>query len=246
MEILLIISNLILVALTGFYGWFTYEMLRRTQRDNHLYREAIAKQLRLTTMPYLYCDLRYDFQTQQMVLGLYNIGTAPAYDLHISSIGAFNEEALDVPGFMRNYVQPRYRKYPLQVDKVGYYGVRSLNRVACLSAQKQLAIALAFPIRPVDIYVLVQYRELLGDHYYQLYCFSDLNEQGDYKANILEPQTPQTIERLHLYDLEDASLPTSQPLPYHLNDFVDLWNHSLSVRLTSSDTNESSTLPAEP
>lgn len=234
MESLVIVSNIILVALTGFYAWFTYKTLQEVQQENTLYRNTLEKQLRLSTLPHLYCDMHCDVATNRTSLSVYNIGSVPAYDVHVSLIGAYTEEGMDIPSFMRSYVQPRYRKYPLQVDKVGYYGVRSSIRFSFLPSQKKLEVNLVFPVRPVDVYAMVQYREILGENYYQVYCFSDLDEQGTYRANILEPRASESIERFHFYDLDDASFPTSEKtIPYYVGDFVDLWNHSLSHKLTA-------------
>lgn len=234
MEFVILAGNLILLIITGFYAWFSFKMLRELRQENHLYKAQLENQLKMTSLPHVHCDMQCDPQGHVVRLELYNVGNVPAYDILVSMIGAYTEETVDIPTFMRSYVQPRYRKYPLQVDKVGYYGIRSSMRSPLLPIQKRLAIALTLPCRPVDIYVLIQYREILGSNYHQVYCFSDLDEQGNYRANILEPPGLEPLERFHFYDMDDASLAAnSQPLPYYVGDFMDLWNHALSYRLTS-------------
>ncbi|NJL20001.1 MAG: hypothetical protein HC895_02945 [Leptolyngbyaceae cyanobacterium SM1_3_5] len=90
------------------------------------------------------------------------------------------------------------------------------------------------PLRPVDLYALIQFRDILGGNYYQVYCFSALDEKGGYRANILEPQSAESIDRLHFYDLEDVNLTTPRsPLPFAVDDFIDLWNHSIALRTTN-------------
>jgi hypothetical protein len=234
MEPLVLAGALILFVITAFYAWFTHRILQEIRQENNLYKSVIEKQLRIAACPHIYCDMQPDLQTGGFHLEIYNVGNVPAYDLHISTIGTYTEETMDIPTFMRTYVQPRYRKYPLQVDKVGYYGIRSSVRFAMLPYQKRLAIALTLPMRPVDIYALVQYREILGNNYYQVYCFSDLDAKGNYRANILEPSTFEQMERFHFYDIDDAKISAAEKLcPYHVLDFIDLWNHSLSYRLTT-------------
>ncbi|NJN56851.1 MAG: hypothetical protein HC879_04830 [Leptolyngbyaceae cyanobacterium SL_5_9] len=233
MEPFVLAGIAILLVITGFYAWFTHRILRELRQENSLYKTAIEKQLKISAFPHLYCDMQCDIHENGVKLEIYNVGNVPAYDLHISAIGAYTEEGVDIATFLRNYVQPRYRKYPLQSDKVGYYGIRSSIRCPMLPFQKRLAIALGLPVRPVDIYVMIQYREILGGNYYQVYCFSDLDEKGNYRANILEPQGFEPIERFHFYDLDDANFSTAdKSLPYYVSDFIDLWNHSLSYRLT--------------
>jgi hypothetical protein len=243
-EIILLIGALILLMITAFYAWFTHKTLQEMRHESNLYRAVLEKQLKVTAFPHIYCDLQPDFQTGGLQLEIYNVGNVPAYDIHVSTIGTFTEETMDIPGFMRTHIQPRYRKYPLQVDKVGYYGIRSSVRFSMLPCQKRLAIALMLPMRPVDIYALVQYREVLGGNYYQVYCFSDLDTKGNYRANILEPSRIELLERFHFYDMDDAKIPpTEKSLPYPVVDFIDLWNHSLSYRFTTlytEDTNFSS------
>ena len=272
MEPILIISNLVLIGLTGTYAWLTNKNVRQIQQESAYYRSIVEKQLRFTALPHLYWDLRPaesgtpasqlsarpDVQPDArlngntennltpcangLALEVFNISNVPAYDVHVSLIGAYTEEGLGIATFMRSHVQPRHRKYPLQSDKVGYYGVRNAVRLSLLPTQQKIVLSLPFPIQPVDVYTLVQYRELSGENYYQVCCFSAIDESGAYRANILEPSEIQSMERLHLFDLEDFVLPEmrtdpkadgKEDLPYYLADFIDLWNHSISSRLIS-------------
>jgi len=252
MEPVLIISNLVLIGLTGTYAWLTNKNVKQLQREGEYYRDVVEKQLRFTALPHLYWDLRpvelspeangtnarqSGTPASGLALEVFNISNVPAYDVHVSLIGAYTEERLGISTFLRTHVQPRHRKYPLQSDKVGYYGIRNAVRLSLLPTQQKIVLSLPFPVQPADVYTLVQYREISGNNYYQVCCFSAIDESGTYRANILEPSAIQTIERLHLFDLEDFTLSegTSEPkedLPYYLADFIDLWNHSISSRLT--------------
>ncbi|MFK8183221.1 MAG: hypothetical protein AB8B99_07585 [Phormidesmis sp.] len=298
MEPILIISNLVLIGLTGTYAWLTNKSTKQLKQESVYYRNIIEKQLKFTALPHLYWDLRPVETTTQppsqpqklagrpatsglqssteqfseqfnqpnpdsaiasqnnttngttLALEVFNISNVPAYDVHVSLIGAYTEEGIGIATFMRTHVQPRHRKYPLQSDKVGYYGVRNAVRLSLLPTQQKIVLSLPFPIQPVDVYTLVQYRELSGQNYYQVCCFSAIDESGAYRANILEPSNIQSMERLHLFDIEDFTLPetlrletttagttgaetsnSKEELPYYLADFIDLWNHSISSRL---------------
>ncbi|MEL6940242.1 MAG: hypothetical protein AAFO84_13730 [Cyanobacteria bacterium J06598_1] len=270
MEPILIISNLILVGLTGTYAWLANKNIKQLQQESTYYRRIVEKQLRQTALPHLYWDLQATGQALDQAVGqsnpekqntlaleVFNISNVPAYDVHVSLIGAYTEEALGIATFMRTHVQPRHRKYPLQSDKVGYYGVRNAVRLSLLPTQQKIVLSLPFPIQPADVYTLVQYRELSGENYYQVCCFSAIDESGAYRANILEPSEIQSMDRLHLFDVEDFALPGSlsgsngaiannttalkendpssdtENYPYYLVDFIDLWNHSISSRLIS-------------
>jgi len=277
MEPILIISNLLLVGLTGTYAWLTNKNTKLLRQESTYYRSVVEKQLRLTALPHLYWDLQSTGSSGPSVgpssepstdnaqsnaqskcnlaLEVFNISNVPAYDVHVSLIGAYTEEGLGIATFMRTRVQPRHRKYPLQADKVGYYGVRNAIRLSLLPTQQKIVLSLPFPVQPADVYTLVQYRELSGENYYQVCCFSAIDESGAYRANILEPSEIQTMERLHLFDLEDFALPhasaaspalsngslasialsdskeeSNEAYPYYLTDFIDLWNHSVSSR----------------
>ena len=276
METILIISNLLLVGLTGTYAWLSNKNVKQIQEESAYYRSVVEKQLRFTSLPHLYWDLRpaesslpavgssldspagqrdskssvtnglsgglagglagelagsLTASTVGLALEVFNISNVPAYDVHVSLIGAYTEEGMGIATFMRTYVQSRHRKYPLQSDKVGYYGVRNAVRLSLLPTQQKIVLSLPFPLKPVDVYTLVQYRELSGENYYQVCCFSAIDESGTYRANILEPSEIQSMERLHLFDLEDFTLPEKEDFPYYLADFVDLWNHAISSRL---------------
>ena len=235
MESILIISNLILVGLTGTYAWLSNKNIKQFQEESAYYRDVVERQLKLSALPHLYWDLRPAEDSNGLALEVFNISNVPAYDVHISIIGAYTEENIGIATFLRSHVQSRHRKYPLQPDKVGYYGVRNAVRLSLLPTQQKIVLSLPFPLQPVDVYTLVQYRELSGENYYQVCCFSAIDESGIYRANILEPSDIQTIARLHLFDLEDFTLSETQTdkeeRPYYLADFVDLWNHSISSRL---------------
>lgn len=267
MEPILIISNLVLIGLTGTYAWLTNKNVKQIQQESAYYRSIVEKQLKFTALPHLYWDLRptslpasprttphknnsaatgnitgsrglsdgLSSSAAGLELEVFNISNVPAYDVHVSLIGAYTEEGMGIATFMRTYIQPRHRKVPLQSDKVGYYGVRNAVRLSLLPTQQKIVLTLPFPTQPVDVYSLVQYRELSGNNYYQVCCFSAIDESGTYRANILEPTEIQSMERLHLFDIEDFALPedSKDNVPYYLADFIDLWNHSISSRLIS-------------
>jgi hypothetical protein len=242
MDSFLVIASLILLGLVAFYTWFVVQLLQSVRRDSHLYRTSLDQQLRLTTFPHLYCDLSSDRATGTLQLEVYNIGAQPATDLLISTIGTYTVDTLDVATLMRNYVQPRHRKYPLQPDKVGYYGIRSSVRSPMVPYQKRLAIALAFPLTPVDVYALVQYRTITGDNHYQIYCFSDLDPHGLYRANIPDAHPLTPLDRIHFYDLDSLEPPARDAgLPFAVVDFIELWNHSISQRMTTLSTDDTPT-----
>jgi hypothetical protein len=93
------------------------------------------------------------------------------------------------------------------------------------------------PAYPGDVYVLLQYRELTGNNYHQVYFFSEVSDRGGYRANLVEPLRPDLIERLHFYDTDDAKMsPQEKNLPFPLQTFIDLWNHAISVKYTVLET----------
>lgn len=238
MEMGLLISSIILLLITAFYIWFVYRLLRELRQENTLYRTMLERQFKLASLPHVYCDIEV-MPSSGLRLETYNVGSVPTYDLHINVIGAYTEEGMDIPTFMRTYVQPRFRKYPLQADKVGYFGIRNSLRFSMLPVQKRLDVSLILPTQPVDIYALLQYRDVNGTNYFQVYCFSEMDEKGGYRANIIEPIKAEPIERLHFHDMDDTKLNTTdKPLPFALRDFVELWNHSLSYQLTVLNTEE--------
>lgn len=243
MDVLLLVASLILLAIVAFYTWFVFQLVQILREEGQRYRTSLDHHLSLSSFPHLYCDMVGDRQSPTVQLEIYNIGNLPAADVLVSAIGTYTAETMDVAALMRNYIQPRHRKYPLQPDKVGYYGIRSSVRSPMLPYQKRLAIPLQFPLRPVDVYALVQYRSVTGENYYQLYCFSDLDEQGQYRANLPDGRPLKASDRLHFYDLENLELPGGITLPYAVADFVELWNHSISQRFTTFYTGD---LPLSP
>lgn len=239
MELWVAIGGGILLVITAFYAWLLYRMLREIRQENVLYRTLIEKQLKASNQPHVYCDIRVDAASGALKLELFNIGGVPIYDVLLGEIGAYTEEGMDVSAFMRTFVQPRFRKYPLQVDKVGYYGIRGTVRCPILPIQQRLNVPVHLPIPPIDLYVFLQFRDISGSNYYQLYCFSEVDNEGNYRANLSDPVKAELLERFHLTDMDDASLPAEKTLPFRVRDFFDLWNHSISYRLTTLYAEES-------
>ena len=58
MEPILIISNLMLVGLTGTYAWLTNKNIKQLQQESEYYRSVVEKQLKQSALPHLYWDLQ--------------------------------------------------------------------------------------------------------------------------------------------------------------------------------------------
>jgi hypothetical protein len=245
METTLLIGALILLSMIGLQAWFSYRILREVRQESSFYRHALERQLRLASSPHLHCDIQPNADAVGMHLGLYNIGNSPAYDLHIDLIAAYAVDGMDITTFMRTFVQPRFRKYPLQPDKVGYYGIRHSLRQPLIPYQKRLEFPLKLVANPADVYVLLQYREVAGNNYHQVYCFSEVNERGLYRMNLIEPSRAELIERLHFSEGDDAKISAQEKsLPFALKAFLDLWNHSIAYRFTILEPEDGSVPPA--
>lgn len=245
METTLLIGALILLSVVGLQAWFSYRILREVRQESSFYRHALERQLRLAASPHLHCDIQPNADAVGMHIGLYNIGNSPAYDLHLDIIAAYAVDGMDIASFMRTFVQPRFRKYPLQPDKVGYYGIRHSLRQPLIPYQKRLEFPLKLVANPADVYVLLQYREVAGNNYHQVYCFSEVTEQGLYRMNLVEPNRAELIERLHFSEGDDAKISAQEKsLPFALKAFLDLWNHSIAYRFTILEPDDGAIPPA--
>lgn len=233
METPLLILILVLLSLAALQAWFSYRILREVRQESSFYRHALERQLRLASSPHLYCDIQPNADGIGMHLGVYNIGSTPAYDVHLDILSAYAVDGMDIATFLRTFVQPRFRKYPLQPDKVGYYGIRQNLQQPLLPYQKRLEFPLKMVANPADVYVLLQYRDVSSYNYHQVYCFSEVSDRGSYRTNLAEPPRAEPLERLHFSEVDDAKVSGQEKsLPFALKAFLDLWNHSIAYQFT--------------
>ena len=231
-----------LVVVTAIYVVLTKRILLEYKKANEINTEAIKKQFRLQTMPHVYAELKYS-TPDVVVFYVYNVGKMPAFDLDIYILGVYSEEDLSISSFKEKYMRGSYKKIHLQADDEGLYSVS--DRIVCslLPTSKRLKAELSFPTQSVSIEVLVQYREVMGDNFSQLYWFHFSDREGRYVIGSIEPKTIEPCNRIEMKlpekeDVEAKNVPLEMigvgKMSNGFKDFLVRWKDSVSSGLTTA------------
>ncbi len=145
MEQLSIVSNIILVILTGIYVWFTFRLLKEQKRMG---QEAITNQsetARITLMPILFVNF------DSISRGIYNFnitnsGDNPAFDLDILMVGSNWIMENNTESF---WASKKYGLLPNGYEIVGKFGF----------------------VKPEKIFIYLIYFDHLGNQYNQEFSF---------------------------------------------------------------------------
>jgi hypothetical protein len=146
------IENAVLVLVTAVYVLLTYRLVSIT-------RKSSSEQLRLATLPHIYC--RPEVRDERLWMHLSNTGQVAAHDIVALVLVYLEEEQV--------------MAYP---DLFGSACTKESLHVSILPHQKQVSLRLTSP-EPLDWFqALVQYRDIRGVNYAQLYSFSRLTSGG--------------------------------------------------------------------
>ena len=240
-EIVGLITNITLAILTGVYVFLTWRLVSEARSASKAQSDALLSQMRLKALPHIYPEVR---RTQlDLCLSLSNTGHNPAYDVDVWVLGVLFEEDLSMQTFLNRFVKHDRREAARAIDSSSEnnpdnnYGIFDRFLYGLFPAHRSVSASLAFPIKPSSLYVLVQYRDVLGTNYLQEYFMIPPGEEArvSYKiANVV----PKGISAAPRIDYEPTALPLklstedNSALPEFLNDFVSLWQHSIPVGYT--------------
>jgi len=227
-DILISFSSVFLAILTGIYVLLTYKLLKENKKSNE-------QQFRILTFPHLYCEIKK--KGDKCMLVTYNVGNVPVYDVDILVVGVYSEEDIDIQTFMNTYVRTEYRNYNLQPHEERFYGIYDHICYLFFPTKKKIIGELNFCLRPDSVYILLQYRGILGINYSQVYWFFEDLEGNIYKLGGLDPEIITSSPRVTV-DADLGSLDliaprplktlNGNPLPKHVKEkFLDVWIHSI-------------------
>jgi len=194
--------NIALAALTACYVYLTYRLLRVASNTNDTNRNLLKEQFRLSNFPVLnfttYADKDLNY------LKIQNIGNTPSYDLDIWLFITLTDEELTPEMYYDKYVADKNKKY-IKFDNIkdsDNWGVSDRGCYPVLTPKASIHIPLNYP--PIDEWffdVLIQYRDVLGNNYYQRLLYKSNHLDGQpYVADEIEPPIPTLIDRIDFTD----------------------------------------------
>lgn len=233
MEIVIVISNILLAILTGFYVALTYRLVQETKKANDQNRQLFQRQFLLSTLPHLHLSVFRD--VDESVITIHNTGNISAYDVDLLIVGIYNEDTIDVPTFMVKYVNPKYRETSLSANDEGFYGVYERIIYPIFPQKRKVVAPLSFLQMPDQILILLQFREVSGTNYSQVYWFTitSQKETGFYTLSSIDPNIVTPFPRVAFDKDGKLKAENGQPLAGHIIEyFEDFWNHSITAGYT--------------
>jgi hypothetical protein len=233
-EVVQLLSSVALVILTAFYVVYTNSLVRQSKRANDQSREAQEKQFRLLTLPHLRCTIREENGTPTITIS--NISAIPAYDVLLIAVGLYWNSELPISEFMAKYVEQRNRDFQLEAGELGRYGVSDEAVYPIFPAKKCVTSVLGFPPpTPDTIDVLLQYGDVLGTNYTQVYSFFNHTHSTAYKLWMLDQErlVPSPKVTRVFRDTEALETEDGQPLVGPgIGKFQDALKHSIPSAFT--------------
>jgi hypothetical protein len=218
------------------------EELKRTAEAQVQSEQALTEQAKalmetarlnaLSFFPAINCKILDDDSAVSFVIQ--NPSNIPAFDVDIWAVGPYSEEEMDIPTFLVKYVAKKeYRDSSnnLTPTDEGYYGVYEHLYYPIFPQKQQNTTQLKFPLKPNSIYALVQFRDIKGTNYHQMYWFfSEGSDNGEtptiHRLGSLSPEVPVVSARMEFG--EKIEFDISKSVPKYLLEFASFWNASIS------------------
>ncbi len=242
--------NILLTVLNVYLLYKAVQEDKKTRKQTKILTE---KQLRLSVLPYLYCRVKKT--KERLKLTIHNIGTVPAYDIDVLVLGLYHVDDMGIEKFCSEFIKSDYKGYNLRPDKEGFYCVYDRLCYPVFPHSRKATSSLGFPGIPQTVYIFLQWRDVSGINYSQVYWlfeeFISSNEDRhpiDYKIGSLEPKSVRSFPRVELdvgLDWEGPKkegmetvltklVSESGVIPNHVEELVGMWEHSIPCGYTKT------------
>lgn len=236
MEILTIISNILLASLTAAYVVITKKLLDAAVVSNQQSRSLNIENQRIQLFPHISChasntdgDIGYSIQ---------NNSDNAASDVDLIIIGIYHTDDYDLKSFINDYGDIAYiNDLNINSTEEGFFGVCHRHIYYAVPPHKQVDCNLYFPVEPDSLYILLQFRDVLGNNYFRVYwLMKDSYEDKRLKIGGIEPNRIKTWARIDIdrrgkqYVLKTQS---GEPLPPEVqgSNFHDYYQCSIPIGL---------------
>jgi hypothetical protein len=201
------ISTPVLAILTGIYVYLTRKLVKSSIEANRQNQQATKEQVRAMTAPYLRCSI-YQLK-DKLHFKLSNIGNGPAYDIDLLAIGHYSDDEVDISQFVAkdskgNLITPK-------LDEDGLFHIYDRICYGHVFHRSEADAHFAFPERPMDLTILLQYRDISSDNFAQIYWFfeSFIGPKRFYKLGACDPKVITVSPRIE-FETEPLKLVVEQ------------------------------------
>lgn len=228
------ISPIALAILTAFYVYFAWKLVKFSNYANLQNQLAVKQQIRVMTAPYLRCAV---FQLNDNVhFKLSNIGRGPAYDIELLVLGDYFESEHDIWQF--SIKTAKAELIIPKVDNEGFFHIYDRIIYGYAFPENEVEAPLAFPERPKSLSILLQYKDISGDNFCQIYWFfeSRVGPKSFYKLGACYPKVLSVSPRIEFVaDPFRLIAENGKELPKDLEEAQGyyIFNKSLKVAISS-------------
>ncbi|MEH8018943.1 hypothetical protein MN202_17000 [Rheinheimera muenzenbergensis] len=168
--------------------------LYQTLSDNFTLSQ---EHLRIACFPTLCCAV--EAVGGSVSLNISNLSSHAAYSVEVLSVINYSADDIPISDFIEKYVDEKYRS-KISVVEGEDYGVLQSMEYCMFPPKKALNIALEMSAISDCVYVFLQFRDILGNNYYQVFWFFNQHLEPDYtfKLGALTPAIPTVMERVSL------------------------------------------------
>lgn len=210
----ILITNIVLAALTALYVILTYRLVRHSKKANEINLKATTEQLRVLTSPYIHCEIRRE--KDELFIILTNGGSAPAYDVEVWASGFYYY------GEISSYPGVVLLNNAAQIGSDEEVRIRNRMTYPVFFHKKQVTARLEFPIITDSVTVFIQYRDSRADNYsYRLWFIDDTEgSRKSYQLADIKPAGNITSPRVDFIRIEDKD-GLDKSMPSHIVEFYN-------------------------
>lgn len=195
--------------------------------------KALTETARLNSLsffPSINCSIRND--DSGLFFLIQNPSNLPSFYVDAWLIGIYDKDDMDISTFLVKHVTNKeYRDRKLSSTNEGFYGVYDRFFYPNFPQKQQNSNRLELPLPPIGFYVLLQFSDVKGTNYHQLYWFftQDKENLGKYRLGSLYPTVP--VMWPIIEDFKGSEIPD------YLVEFASIFNCSIPNSYINSEDN---------
>lgn len=168
----------------------------------------------------------------KVVLLLQNVGSNSAFNVDLLALGLYSTENIEPNKFIENHVKKQGTITQRILNTTdGIYGVYDRLCHAIVPQHRQVSCFLEFPIPPFNIYVLLQFCDMQGNNYHQIYWFFSKavdEDKESFRLGDINPKVPCVGSRINFNENLDLVTEDDSKIPDYVNEgFAVNWPFSI-------------------
>lgn len=214
------------MVFTGIYVYLTHKLLKVNEANNKTNLDFYREQIRLSSIPLIAVSIPKQSNDFHVRLDIENTVNLPAYDLDIWICSMVDNSDYPKKELYQEGVGLINKEYlkrninNLLVDGE-LYSLYDRGLYPVLQGNYRIKLGTTFKFLPTTILLVIQYKDHLGNNYYQEYIMEFTG--SDYRKLIIAEIIPSSILPCKRFDLSAGpKLKKDENIPKELDNFYDL------------------------